>query len=151
MLEVGRKKMLAKKVDHIIELNEGDSENLPFKDNTFDGLTVAFGVRNFENLKKGLSDMLRVLKPKRAAIILELSKPQNPALRGVYDLYFNYILPVIGKMVSKDHRAYTYLPESVEAFPNQKDFVSIMTELGYKEARCISLMFGICSIYIGKK
>lgn len=151
MLDVGRVKIKKQKIDHIIELKQADSENLPFEDNKFDGITVSFGVRNFENLKKGMSEIYRVLEQGRVAVIVELSKPTNPVFLALYDFYFNHMLPVIGKMVSKDSRAYTYLPESVEAFPHGKAFLEILKELGFRDTKCIPLTFGICSIYIGKK
>lgn len=151
MLNVGREKMKAKGVDHIIELHLGDSENLPFEDATFDAYTVGFGVRNFEHLEKGLAEMLRVLKPNGRAVILEFSKPKNFPIKQLYNFYFNNILPGIGKLVSKDNAAYTYLPESVNAFPDGQDFVSILDKLGYKNPKAIPLMFGIASIYTATK
>jgi len=151
MLAVGVEKMKEKKVDHIIELMLGDSENLPFENASFDAYTVGFGVRNFENLEKGLSEMLRVLKPKGRAVILEFSKPKKFPVKHMYNFYFNRILPGIGNMVSKDNAAYTYLPESVNAFPEGKDFIAILNKLGYKEPKAIPLMFGIASIYTATK
>lgn len=151
MLNVGRKKIQEKGVDEIISLQLGDSENLVFESNYFDAYTVGFGVRNFENLEKGLSEMLRVLKPNGKAIILEFSKPKKFPIKQLYNFYFIKILPFIGKLVSKDNSAYTYLPESVNAFPEGNDFVNILTNIGYKEVKSISLMFGIASIYTGTK
>lgn len=151
MLDVGRQKVKDRKLEGIVELLQADSENLPFEDNKFDGITVSFGVRNFENLKQGLSEMRRVLKKDRVAVIVELSKPKNPIFGALYGFYSNTILPMIGKLVSKDSRAYTYLPESVAAFPNGKAFLNILEEVGYRDVKCIPLTFGICSIYIGKK
>ena len=151
MLEVGKVKMKKKGVDNIIHLQYGDSENLPFDDNTFDAITVSFGVRNFENLEAGLSDMYRVLKPGGKVVIIEFSKPENFPIKQLYNFYFMNILPVIGKIVSKDHRAYTYLPESVNAFPYGEKFISIMKGLKFKTPKAIPLTFGIASIYTGVK
>ncbi|MGE0560783.1 MAG: bifunctional demethylmenaquinone methyltransferase/2-methoxy-6-polyprenyl-1,4-benzoquinol methylase UbiE [Flavobacteriales bacterium] len=151
MLAVGKNKIKEKGVDAIIDLQLGDSENLPFENNYFDAYTVGFGVRNFENLEKGLSEMLRVLKPDGKAVILEFSKPKKFPIKQLYNFYFNNILPGIGKLVSKDNAAYTYLPESVNAFPEGKDFVQILEKIGYKEIKNISLMFGIASIYYATK
>ncbi|MCC7331259.1 MAG: bifunctional demethylmenaquinone methyltransferase/2-methoxy-6-polyprenyl-1,4-benzoquinol methylase UbiE [Flavobacteriales bacterium] len=151
MLMIGKEKIKNKGVENIVSLQLGDSEQLPFSDNFFDAYTVGFGVRNFENLEKGLSEMLRVLKPQGNAIILEFSKPKILPVKMLYNFYFNFILPFIGKLVSKDNSAYTYLPESVNAFPDGNDFLLILTRLGYKEAKVKPLMFGIASIYYAKK
>ena len=151
MLNEGRKKIKELKLEHIIELVQGDSENLKFPDNTFDAITVAFGVRNFENLEKGLYEMLRVLKPGSTLVILEFSKPQNFPVKQLYKFYFNSILPKLGKWVSKDSAAYTYLPESVQNFPQGKEFLLILEKTGYKNCQCTSLTFGISSIYSAQK
>ena len=151
MLAVGKEKIAAKKVESIIELQLGDSEKLSFEDNTFDAYTVGFGVRNFENLEKGLSEMLRVLKPKGTAIILEFSKPKKFPIKQLYHFYFNNILPGVGKLISKDNAAYTYLPESVKAFPEGSDFVKILEQLHYKDIQVTPLLFGIASIYKATK
>ncbi len=151
MLNVGKEKMKVKHVDHIIDLQLGDSENLPFNEATFDAYTVGFGVRNFENLEKGLSEMLRVLKPNGHAVILEFSKPKSFPIKQLYNFYFNKILPGIGKLVSKDNAAYTYLPESVNAFPEGENFVEILKKVGYNNPKSIPLMFGIASIYTATK
>ncbi|MBX2960758.1 MAG: bifunctional demethylmenaquinone methyltransferase/2-methoxy-6-polyprenyl-1,4-benzoquinol methylase UbiE [Flavobacteriales bacterium] len=151
MLAVGIEKMKQRKVDHIITLQLGDSENLPFDNDYFDAYTAGFGVRNFENLEKGLAEMLRVLKPNGQAVILEFSKPKKFPIKQLYNFYFNNILPGIGKLVSKDNAAYTYLPESVNAFPEGDDFLVILNQLGYKNAKAIPLMFGIASIYTATK
>ena len=132
MLAVGKEKMIAKKVDNIISMQLGDSENLPFEDNYFDGLTVGFGVRNFENLEKGLAEMLRVIRPGGKAIILEFSKPKNFPIKQVFGFYSKYFIPFFGKNISKDEKAYAYLPESVQAFPEGEDFKAILTKVGYK-------------------
>lgn len=151
MLAVGKNKIKEKGVDDIIDLQLGDSENLPFDNDYFDAYTVGFGVRNFENLEKGLSEMLRVLKPNGKAVILEFSKPKKFPIKQLYNFYFNNILPGIGKLVSKDNAAYTYLPESVNAFPEGEEFVLILEKIGYKEIKNMPLMFGIASIYYATK
>jgi demethylmenaquinone methyltransferase / 2-methoxy-6-polyprenyl-1,4-benzoquinol methylase len=151
MLEVGRKKMIERKVDHLIELQKADSEKLPFAGDSFDAVTVAFGVRNFEDLEKGLSEMLRVLKPGGKAVILEFSKPSKAPYRQLYNFYFNHILPKIGRWISSDKAAYSYLPESVEAFPDGQKFIDILARLGYKETSCRPLTFGISTLYVGRK
>lgn len=151
MLNVGKEKMRRKKIDHIIDMQMGDSEKLLFEDNTFDATIVAFGVRNFENLKQGLSDMHRVVKPGGKTVIIEFSRPRTFPMKQLYSFYFKSILPVIGKLISKDQSAYTYLPESVDAFPDGKKFLDILSAVGYKKTECKPLTFGIASIYIGVK
>lgn len=151
MLAVGREKLAKRGLGQKIELQYGDSENLPFADNSFDAITVAFGVRNFENLAKGLAEMNRVLKPGGMAVVLEFSKPRSFPMKQLYQFYFKNILPVVGKIVSKDNAAYTYLPESVQAFPDGQDFINIFKEVGFKNIKWHSLTFGISSIYTGKK
>lgn len=151
MLEVGRKKMLDKKLDSIIELKSGDSENLPFQDNFFDAVIVAFGVRNFENLERGLAEMLRVVKPGGRVVVLEFSRPSKFPMKQLYSVYFTGILPWIGRWISRDQAAYRYLPESVQAFPDGKDFLKILSDLGYKNPQCDPLTFGISSLYWGTK
>lgn len=151
MLQEGRKKMKQKKLEHLIELQLGDSEKLLFQENKFDAVIVSFGVRNFENLEKGLADMYRVLKPGGKTVILEFSKPKKFPMKQGYSFYFKYILPQIGRMISKDHSAYTYLPESVKAFPDGRDFLGILEKVGFKQTQCKTLTFGISSIYTGIK
>lgn len=151
MLDVGRKKIKEKGWDSIIELRKGDSEHLPFEDNYFDGFTVAFGVRNFENLEKGMGEMRRVLKPGALGIVLEFSKPSSFPLKQIFNLYFKRIMPGVGKLVSKDKRAYEYLPESVQAFPDGEAFLDVMKKVGYQETRSIKLTGGIATIYLGRK
>jgi len=151
MLAVGKVKVSDKNLEDLIALEKGDSENLPYKDNRFDAITVGFGVRNFENLKKGLSEMLRVLKPGGTLAVLEFSKPRVFPVKQLFSFYFHYVCPLIGKVFSKDDRAYTYLPESVESFPEGAVFASILEEVGFKAVQCKSLTFGISSIYIGEK
>lgn len=151
MLEVGREKIKRKGLSELITLQEGDSENLPFSDNTFDAITVAFGVRNFENLEKGLKEMYRVMKPGGKVVILEFSRPRIFPFKQLYNFYFRNILPAIGKLTSKDPKAYRYLYESVQAFPDGDAFLSILENLGYKSNRCIPLTLGVCSIYTATK
>ena len=151
MIHHGQQKIEKRNLNDKIELLIGDSENLAFEDNKFGAVIVAFGVRNFENLSKGLSEMYRVLNKNGTVVILEFSKPSKFPFKQVYNLYFKYILPIIGKMVSRDHSAYTYLPESVQVFPEGNDFLTILSNVGFKEVRCIPLTFGISSIYTGTK
>ncbi len=151
MLAIGRQKLLKQHLDHKIELCTGDSERLLFEDNIFDAVIVAFGVRNFEHLEQGLADMYRVLKPGGMVVILEFSKPTKFPLKQLYNFYFTYILPSIGRLISKDQSAYTYLPESVRAFPDGKAMLEVLNKVGYKNTICRSLTFGISSIYTGKK
>ena len=151
MLNVGRKKMKKRGYSEIIDMQSGDSENLHFEDNKFDAVIVAFGVRNFENLEKGLSEMNRVLRPGGRAVILEFSKPTVFPFKQLYNFYFRWILPKIGKVVSKDNAAYTYLPESVNEFPYGDDFLRILEKTGYKNTKCKQLTLGISSIYVGEK
>jgi len=151
MLNVGREKLKKRKLDDRITLASGDSENLPFEDNKFDAIIVAFGVRNFENLEKGLSEMLRVLRPGGKVVVLEFSKPKSFPFKQLYNFYFKNILPTLGKTISKDNAAYTYLPESVRSFPDGKEFTSILDKLGFKSTQCKPLTLGISSIYTGIK
>lgn len=151
MLEIGRTKIKKRGLESLIVLQEGDSENLPFEDNTFDAITVAFGVRNFENLEKGLAEMHRVLKKNGRLIVLEFSKPRLFPFKQLFTLYFKYLLPVIGRFTSKDPNAYRYLYESVQAFPDGKQFLAILSKTGYKSNQCIPLTLGICSIYSAGK
>ncbi|MGC4022240.1 MAG: bifunctional demethylmenaquinone methyltransferase/2-methoxy-6-polyprenyl-1,4-benzoquinol methylase UbiE [Cyclobacteriaceae bacterium] len=151
MLEIGRQKIKANGYEQFIELKSGDSENLPFEENKFDAITVGFGVRNFENLEKGMSEILRVLKPNGRLVVLEFSKPRMFPMKQLYSFYFNWMLPKIGKAVSNDPSAYTYLPESVRAFPDGQDFISVLSKLGFKNATCQPLTFGISSLYTATK
>lgn len=151
MLSIGKRKIAARNLQSKIELLQGDSENIPFSQNKFDAVTVAYGVRNFENLKRGLSEILRVLKPGGMIVILEFSKPAKFPFKQVYNFYFRFILPRIGSIVSNDKAAYTYLPKSVEVFPDGEDFLRILQDVGFKNTQCSSLTFGISSIYTGTK
>jgi demethylmenaquinone methyltransferase/2-methoxy-6-polyprenyl-1,4-benzoquinol methylase len=151
MLEVGKNKMKKRAFEHIIEMQLGDSENMPFEVATFDAITVGFGVRNYENLEKGLSEMLRVLKPGGQAVILEFSKPKAFPIKQLFSFYSKVLIPLFGKYISKDERAYTYLPESVAVFPEGPDFIAVLQKVGYQTQQPIRLSGGIASIYIGTK
>ena len=148
MLDMGIQKMKKLWHDKIVKMQLADSEKLPFEDASFDALTVGFGVRNYENLEKGLSDMLRILRPGGKAVILEFSKPKKFPIKQVFGFYSKRVIPFLGKLISKDKRAYAYLPESVEAFPEGTDFETIMTKLGYKEVNSILFSWGIATIYM---
>ncbi len=151
MLEIGRQKIEKLNVGHIIKLQSGDSENLGFEENFFDAAIVAFGVRNFENLRAGLENIHRVVRSGGKLVVLEFSMPEKFPMKQLYRFYSKYVLPKIGKTVSKDTAAYSYLPESVEAFPYGKEFLNILEVAGFRNGKCIPLTFGICSIYIAEK
>lgn len=151
MLEVGRKKIRDNNLADLIDLVQADSEDLPFADDSFDAITVSFGVRNFQNLKKGLSEMQRVLRPGGTVVILEFSKPRKFPLKQGYFLYFKYIMPTIGRLVSNDKSAYRYLPQSVLAFPEGKDFEAVLSSLGFVDITTKPLTAGIASIYSASK
>lgn len=150
MLEIGKKKIADKKINNI-ELRKGDSENIEFANETFDAVTVAFGVRNFENLETGLKEMNRVLKTGGMVAILEFSKPANFPVKQLYNFYFLKILPLIGKIFSKNNLAYKYLPNSVMNFPESLSFLQIMQNCGYNYCTQKRLLFGICTLYNGQK
>ena len=151
MLDLGRKKITARNLDNTIQLFTGDSENIGFQADTFDAITVAFGVRNFQNLSKGLEEMRRVLKPCGKLVVLEFSKPKNVLFKGVYNIYMNNIAPGFGKMVAKNKDAYQYLNDSVQAFPEGDSFLGIMKEAGFNQTYLQKLTLGICTIYCGTK
>lgn len=151
MLDVGREKMKKKSLDKLIDMQYGDSENLSFEDNTFDAVTAGFGVRNFENLDKGLSEMCRVMKVGGKLAILEPAEPKIFPFKQLYGLYFKVILPLLGKLFSKDNSAYTYLPESVAAFPSRNDFILELEKAGFKEPKFKALTFGIAALYTATK
>jgi demethylmenaquinone methyltransferase/2-methoxy-6-polyprenyl-1,4-benzoquinol methylase len=151
MVDIGKIKVKKKNLQDLITLEIGDSENLRFEDNEFDALTVGFGVRNYGDLKKGLGEMLRVVKPGGNLAILEFSKPTKFPVKQAFSFYFKYIMPVLGNWLAKDQAAYTYLPESVQAFPSGQDFVDILSEVGYKNVKVYPLSGGIASIYFGEK
>lgn len=151
MLEKGRQKIKRKGLGDVIQLKYGDSENLPFEDDSFDAIIVGFGVRNFENLELGLNEMRRVLKKNGQVAILELSKPKKFPVKQLYLFYFKLILPVIGRLFSKDKSAYTYLPDSVNAFPEGDQFVSMLSDVGYNNVKSKLLSGGIATIYYAFK
>lgn len=151
MLAVMREKVGKAGLTEMISIEEGDGENLRFPDNTFDRVTIAFGIRNFEDRPKGLREMLRVLKPGGRLVILELSRPENKIIRWFYDLYFLHILPKVGGKVSGDKAAYAYLPASVAAFPGKKAFMATMHEAGFRTVTHKAFTLGICRMYTGEK
>ncbi|MCK7590205.1 bifunctional demethylmenaquinone methyltransferase/2-methoxy-6-polyprenyl-1,4-benzoquinol methylase UbiE [Subsaxibacter sp. CAU 1640] len=151
MLEVGRKKIAQKKLDSKIKMMVGDSENLPFDDNTFDAITVAFGIRNFESLEKGLAEIYRVLKPNGMFVILETSVPTKPFYKAGYSFYTKYILPTIGKVFSKDQSAYSYLCESASKFPYGETLNNILRQIGFNSVEDLPQTFGVATIYKASK
>jgi len=151
MLNVGIEKVRKKNLNNRISLQLADSESLPFNDNTFDAITAGFGVRNFENLNKGLSEMKRVLNKDGIVVILEPSTPKYFPLKQFYKLYFHHVLPTIGAWISKDKSAYSYLPESVDAFPSGEKFIVELKNVGFRDCKHIPLTFGIVSLYIAIK
>ena len=151
MLRIGEEKIRKKGLGDIISLEVGDSENLRFETGSFDAVTAAFGVRNFENLLKGLTEMNRVLKPGGSVVVLEFSKPRVFPVKQLFNIYFKNILPVIGRLKSRDKNAYTYLYESVQAFPDYENFSDILVKAGFKNPEYKVLSFGICCIYLAKK
>ncbi len=150
MLSVGRQKVERLGASSVITLMSGDAENLPFEDDEFDAATVAFGVRNFENLSKGLLEMSRVLKPGGVLAILEFSQPRVFPIKQVYSVYSRHVLPRVGRAVSRDEGAYTYLPESVAAFPDGEEMIGIVEESRFTMVRARRLTFGIVTIYYGR-
>ena len=151
MLNFGRKKLIEKGLQNKIELRLGDSEKLLFPDEHFDAVMVSFGVRNFQDLELGLTEIFRVLKPGGQFMVLEFSKPKNQIVKSLYGFYNKNILPFVGNLLSKDSAAYSYLPESVAAFPEGLNFVKILTSIGFKDGKALPLTFGICSVYTGIK
>lgn len=151
MLEIGREKIAKRGLSETITLDLGDSENLPYENDSFDAVTVAFGVRNFENLEKGMREMNRVLRPGGKLVVLEFSRPTIFPFKQLYNFYFKNILPTIGRLTSKDNRAYSYLYESVQAFPDGDDFLTVMQKTGYGGNKRNPLTLGICTIYSGSK
>jgi demethylmenaquinone methyltransferase/2-methoxy-6-polyprenyl-1,4-benzoquinol methylase len=151
MLAVGRKKISKKSLDATIDLVLGDSENMPFDDNSFDAITVAFGIRNFENLEKGLTEILRVLKPGGVFVILETSVPEKFLFKQGYHLYTQYIMPTIGKLFSKDKSAYAYLSESANHFPYGEALNNILNKIGFIDLKALPQTFGVATIYSASK
>ncbi|MDO9375284.1 MAG: bifunctional demethylmenaquinone methyltransferase/2-methoxy-6-polyprenyl-1,4-benzoquinol methylase UbiE [Ferruginibacter sp.] len=151
MLALGRKKVAKAGLKTHIELLNGDSETISFQDESFDAVTVAFGVRNFQQLEKGLSEIKRVLKPGGKLVVLEFSKPKAPGIKQLYNVYMNVVAPGAGRIFSKNRNAYKYLDESIKKFPEGENFTSILDNLGYTNTYCKPLSFGICSLYCGIK
>jgi demethylmenaquinone methyltransferase/2-methoxy-6-polyprenyl-1,4-benzoquinol methylase len=151
MLEVGKKKVEDKNLSNIIELVLGDSENMPFDDNYFDAITVGFGVRNFENLEKGFAEILRVLKPNGVFVILETSVPDKFPYKQGYNFYSKNILPLIGKLFSKDNDAYGYLSESAATFPYGEALNNILRKTGFIDVVAMPQTFGVATIYSASK
>ncbi|MEI8074030.1 MAG: bifunctional demethylmenaquinone methyltransferase/2-methoxy-6-polyprenyl-1,4-benzoquinol methylase UbiE [Bacteroidota bacterium] len=151
MLEFGKKKLENLHLDHVIELQKGDSETIQFADNYFDAVTVAFGVRNFQNLEKGLAEMQRVLKSGGKLVVLEFSKPTFPPAQAFYKFYMNVIGPSISKLFGSNKAAYQYLNDSVQAFPEGQTFITLMNEAGFTQTYLKKLSLGICTIYCGSK
>lgn len=151
MLALGREKVNKQNLSAYIELYNGDSENINYPDNTFDAVTVAFGVRNFQHLEKGLAEMLRVLKPGGKLVVLEFSKPSNTGFKSLYKFYMHKIAPNAGGLIAKNKEAYKYLNDSVQAFPEREQFTDIMKNRGYKNVYYKQLTLGICCVYCGSK
>jgi demethylmenaquinone methyltransferase/2-methoxy-6-polyprenyl-1,4-benzoquinol methylase len=151
MLEVGKKKIADKNLGRTIEMIVGDSENLPFDDNTFDAITVAFGVRNFEDLEKGLSEIYRVLKPKGTFVVLETSVPTKRPYKQGYHFYTKHVLPIIGKIFSRDQSAYSYLSKSAAVFPYGDNFNNILNKIGFIDIENKPQTLGVASIYVATK
>lgn len=151
MLEVGKKKVDEKKLSHVIDLVLGDSEKIPFEDNYFDAITVGFGVRNFENLEKGFAEILRVLKPNGVFVILETSVPDKTPYKQGYKFYSKNILPIIGKLFSKDNSAYGYLSESAAVFPYGEALNNILRKIGFIDVVAMPQTFGVATIYSASK
>ena len=151
MLEVGKKKIAAKNLSNTIEMVLADSENMPFEDNYFDAITVAFGVRNFEHLEKGLTEILRVLKPNGVFVILETSVPEKTPYKQGYNFYTKNILPLIGKLFSKDDVAYGYLSESAAVFPYGEALNNILRKIGFIDVVAMPQTFGVATIYSASK
>jgi len=151
MLEIGRKKIEKEQLGMNIELRAGDGETIKFGDNSFDGVMVAFGVRNFENLEQGLKEILRVLKPGAQLVVLEFSKPVIPGVKSLYNLYMGIVAPQMAKWFNQNKQAYKYLNESAKAFPDRQQFDTILKQTGYSETIWKSLSLGICCIYSGRK
>jgi demethylmenaquinone methyltransferase/2-methoxy-6-polyprenyl-1,4-benzoquinol methylase len=151
MLGHGRTKVAKRGLEQRIVLQRADSESLPFADNTFDAVTVAFGVRNFEHLEQGMREMQRVLKPNGRLFVLEFSKPMKAPMKQLFRFYFHRVMPAVGRTVSKDSAAYTYLPKSVDAFPEGQAFLDILAKAGLREGKAEPLTGGIATLYTGRK
>lgn len=151
MIEIGRRKIADARLSDRIVLTRGDCLALPFADCTFDGVTVAYGVRNFSDLAKGYGEMARVLRPGGMLAVLELSTPRSPVVRPLYNIYTRCIIPTVGRLISKDSEAYSYLPKSIEAVPQGEDMLNLMRGAGLTDAHCRRFTFGVCSLYTAFK
>ncbi len=151
MLQIAKKKTERKKLSHQINIVAGDAESIPFEDNTFDAESIAFVIRNCQNYQQGLREAFRVLKPGGRLFILEFSVPEPRPIRFLYGLYFNNLLPIIGRIISKDHNAYRYLPQSVYAFPQPDTFINTMCHVGFQNVARLRLSFGIAGLFEGEK
>lgn len=151
MIEIAREKINRKQLSHIIEIRKGDSENLTYEDDSFDAVIAAFGVRNFENLQKGLSEMFRVLRKGGRVVILEFSRPSKFPFKQIFGFYFSNILPLAGEIISRNNFAYRYLPDSVKEFPDGEAFLDILRAIGFSSLKQKPLSLGICTIYTGVK
>lgn len=151
MLSLGRKKIVANGLDTIIELQSGDSESIRFADNTFDAATVSFGVRNFQHLEQGMQEINRVLKQGGKLVVLEFSRPSFPIVKQLYSFYMGVVSPLLGRLFSKNKTAYQYLNDSVQKFPEGKDFIAVLEKTGFRNSSFKRLSLGICSIYISEK
>jgi len=151
MLEIGREKVKKKELNDRITLEEGEAENIKYPDNTFDAVTISFGIRNVISINRSLSEMHRVLKPSGRVLILEFSIPKNRLLRRIYLVYFRYVLPFLGSIISGDRYAYRYLNETVETFPYGDDFCHLLVKSGFQNVFMYPMTFGISTIYVGEK
>ena len=151
MMKFGREKLQKLNLDKVITLQYGDAETCDLPDNSIDAITVGFGVRNFENLEKGLTNMLRILKPGGQLSVLEFSTPRQFPMKQFYKFHFKYITPSVGKLFSKDASAYSYLPESIKAFPDNERFTAILEKVGYKKTSFSSVGLGLAAIYMAEK
>lgn len=151
MLQIAKKKTERKKLSHQISIVAADAESIPFEDNTFDAVSIAFGIRNYQDYRQGLREAFRVLKPGGRLFILEFSVPEPRPIRFLYGLYFNNLLPIIGRIISKDHNAYRYLPQSVYAFPQPDTFINTMCHVGFQNVARLRLSFGIAGLFEGEK
>lgn len=151
MLKLGQEKVKKLSLEHVIDLHIGDAETINYPAGTFDAVIVSFGVRNFQNLEKGLTEMNRVLKPGGKLVVLEFTKPKEKGFKSLYHVYMNIVAPLFGKLFAKNKNAYTYLNKSINAFPEREQFIAILQNLGYKETYYKTLSLGICCIYCGSK
>lgn len=151
MIDIGRRKLVAKKLENRVDLQVADALRLPFPDNTFDVITIAFGVRNFERLERGYKEMLRVLRPGGKVVVLELTTPRSPFVKFFYNIYAGRLIPFIGRLVSRNNRAYQYLPESIEAVPARRTMTAMMEDIGFSNPRFRCLSLGVAAIYEGEK